>query len=199
MRPSADPYPLTDAEFERLGSFLGGIKTGRAMNLETMDGFFAAVICGPEMVTPGECLPHIWGTEDPGHRLFQSVDEAKEIMDLILRHWNTIARILFEGRVYFPLLLEDESGLAHGNDWANGFLRGMKLRHGNWNELFDDEQHGGCLVPILMLAHEHDPDPKLRPPPISRKKREDILTRLAASVTVAYVYFEPHRRANVRV
>jgi uncharacterized protein len=198
MRPFATPRPLTDEEFEKLGDFLGGIKNSRAMNLEEMDGFFAAVICGPEIVTPGECLPYLWGNELSNDGVFQSVEEAEEILNLVLRHWNAIAGTLYKGRVYFPLLLEDENGVEHGNDWAKGFLRGMSLRRNSWNELLDDEQHGGSLVPIFMLAHEHDPDPKLRPPPISPKKREDILTRLAASVTVAYVYFETQRRAHAR-
>ena len=39
----------------------------------------------------------------------------------------------------------------------------MKLRKEGWAELFDDEDRGGLLVPILALAHEHDPDPGLRP------------------------------------
>ncbi|MGA2646864.1 MAG: UPF0149 family protein [Candidatus Sulfotelmatobacter sp.] len=31
-----------------------------------------------------------------------------------------------------PLLLEDEDGVAHGNDWARGFMRGMHMRHDGW-------------------------------------------------------------------
>jgi hypothetical protein len=33
--------PLTDAELDRLGSFLKGCKGGKAMNIEALDGFFA--------------------------------------------------------------------------------------------------------------------------------------------------------------
>jgi hypothetical protein len=29
---------------------------------------------------------------------------------------------------FTPLLSEDEQGVAHANDWANGFMRGMELR-----------------------------------------------------------------------
>jgi putative SOS response-associated peptidase YedK len=36
----------------------------------------------------------------------------------MMRHWNDIAGTLFKGEVYVPLLLEDENGTAHGNDWA---------------------------------------------------------------------------------
>jgi len=71
--------------------------------------------------------------------------------------------------VYFPFLLKDDDGLAQGNDRAKGFMGGMGLRRDSWSELVNDEQNGGSLVPIFTLAYEHDPDPKLRPPPISRK------------------------------
>ena len=199
MRPFPSPNPLTDNEIARLGDFLGRIKNSRTMSLEEMDGFFAALICGPEIVTPGECLPYVWGNDLSNDGVFQGIDEAQQLLNLVIRHWNTIAETLFEGRVYFPLMLEDDAGVANGNDWANGFLRGMKLRRDSWNELLDDEQHGGCLVPIFMLAHEHDSNPDLRPPPISPPKREDILTRLTAGIVEAYVYFEPHRRANARL
>jgi uncharacterized protein len=70
-------------------------------------------------------------------------------------HWNTIAGTLFKGEVYVPLLLEDENGVAHGNDWTRGFMRNMGMRHDGWAELVNDEKHGGCLIPMMMLYHEH--------------------------------------------
>ncbi len=39
--------PLNDAQLDRLGDFLEGVGAP-AMNLEMLDGFFAALICGPE-------------------------------------------------------------------------------------------------------------------------------------------------------
>jgi uncharacterized protein len=46
--------PLTHAEFDRLGEFLQGCKSGEAMNVEELDGFFAALVAGPDMVMPSE-------------------------------------------------------------------------------------------------------------------------------------------------
>jgi uncharacterized protein len=198
MRPFADQNALTEAEFAQFGEFLRSIENSRAMSLEEMDGFFTALICGPEMVSPSECLPYVWGNELSNDGVFQSLEEAQKVLNLALRHWNTIAGTLYKGRVYFPFLLEGEDGSAKGNDWAKGFLRGVDLRRDSWNELVNDKQHGGCLVPIFMLAHEHDSDPKLRPPPNSRKKRKDILTHLAAGIPVIYTYFRPERRAHAK-
>jgi hypothetical protein len=50
-----------------------------------------------------------------------------------MRHWNTIAGTLHKGEVYVPLLLKDENGVAHGNDWAHGFMRGMHMRQAGQN------------------------------------------------------------------
>lgn len=64
------------------------------------------------------------------------------------------------GVAYLPLLLEDESGITHGNDWANGFLRGMEFGREDWTLLLEDEDHGGSLVAIFASANENTPIPK---------------------------------------
>jgi uncharacterized protein len=40
--------PLSDAEFDRLNSVLVRFGDRRSMNLEQLDGFLAALICGPD-------------------------------------------------------------------------------------------------------------------------------------------------------
>ena len=51
--------PLTDAEFERLAEVLQRCGGNHAMNIEMLDGFLAALVCGPETVLPSEYLPTI--------------------------------------------------------------------------------------------------------------------------------------------
>ena len=82
--------PLTDAEYDRLGSMLA--RSERAMNLEMVDGFFAALICGPETVPPSEYLRLIWGGDQiGGEKGWRDEAEMQEFFDLIMRHWNSIA------------------------------------------------------------------------------------------------------------
>ena len=194
MRNFGQNDPLTDAELDRLGDFLKGCKGGRAMNVEQLDGFFAALIAGPETVMPSEYYSQVFGGEMSDTCEFGSLDEANEILRLMMRHWNDIAGTLFKGEVYGPLLLEDENGVAHGNDWARGFIRGMAMRHDGWAELVNDEERGGYLVPVMMLYHEHDEDPEIRPNPISPEQREDIIAHMAAGVVVAYRHFRSRRQ-----
>jgi uncharacterized protein len=199
MRTFAQPDPLIDAELDRLGDFLKSCKGGKAMNVEELDGFFAALIAGPETVMPSDYNREVFGGEMSEACEFGSLDEAKEILGLMMRHWNDIAGTLVKGEVYVPLLIQDENGAAHGNDWARGFMRGMHMRHDGWAELMDDEEHGGCLVPIMMLYHEHDEDPKMRPKPISPEQREDVIAHIAAGLVGAYRYFRSQREANLTV
>jgi len=188
---------LTDKEFDRLEELLLQSDGEGAMNLEELDGFFAALICGPEIVLPSEYLPEIWGFESGGDDApFDSVQELQEFLDLLMRHWNNIANTLSSGEIFLPVLQEGDDGIVYANDWACGFMRGVEMRHEPWLELFNDEEHAGPLLPILILFDEHDPDPEMRPykEPVSTELREKLIVGAAVAVRMIYEYFAPHRR-----
>jgi uncharacterized protein len=174
---------------------LGRFDTEHPMNLEELDGFFAALICGPEVVRPSEYLPVIWGDNIILDDSFGKQPVLQHFLSLIMRHWNVIADTLCSGDVFLPLLLEDDDGATHANDWATGFRRGMEFHKERWAALLADEEHGGLLVPIFALAHEHDPDPEMRPykEAIGGEKREKLIVSAAAGVTGIYRYFKSQR------
>jgi len=190
--------PLTDTELDRLEEMLSQSKNPSAMTLEMVDGFFAALLCGPELVMPSEYMPEVAGAESGPVGAFASLDEVREYGELIMRHWNSRAQNLLSGKVFVPILSEDEQGVAHGNDFAVGFMRGAAMRPDSWQELFDDDAMG-MLIPILALRHEHDPDPELRPykEPINAALREKLIIGMAAGVMKIYKHFRPHRMAEV--
>ena len=72
---------------------------------------------------PSEYYAEVFGGEMSDACEFGSLDKANEILGLTMRHWNDIAGTLFKDEVYVPLLPRDENGVAHGNDWARGFMR----------------------------------------------------------------------------
>jgi len=94
------------------------------MNLEVVDGFFAALICTPQLVMPSQYIPEIFGGEDAA---YESMVEAERFMSTLMAHWNDIARTLKQDDFYLPLLPEDDNGVARGNDWAKGFIQGMEF------------------------------------------------------------------------
>src|SRR5215470_14823213 len=130
---------LTDAELDRLAEFLSKSEGGQAMNIEELDGLFAALIAGPEVVPPSEYLPEVFGGEMSDACEFTGLDEANDILELIMRHWNGIATTLHHGNVHLPVLLDDNDGVCRGNDWSRGFMRGVAMRRESWAELIVDE------------------------------------------------------------
>ena len=185
--------PLVEAELDQLGDLLARFGGQAGMSPEELDGFFAALICGPSNVLPSEYLPEI--LRDGIVDAMSTQSALQELISLVTRHWNTICNTLRSGDVFTPLLLEDDKGNAHGNDWASGFMRGMDLRMEDWLPLLRDEEHAGPLVPIFALAHEHDPDPAMRPykEPISAEMRDRLIVGVAAGVKKIYKYFEAQR------
>jgi uncharacterized protein len=195
MRGLSVDQPLSDEELDQLSDFLK--ETGSsALNLEAVDGLFCALICGPEAVPPSEYLPEILGEDF----VFDNQEDVSRIMGLLMRHWNTIACTLHgtltAPDVYMPILFVDDDGVTRGNDWAQGFMRGTLMRSVFWHELMESDEHGGLLLPMMLLSHERDPDPTMRPPPVPSEKREDILLEMIASLTKLYRHFEPLRRAT---
>ena len=191
--------PLTDAQYDRLAFLLA--RSTRAMNLEMLDGFFVALICSLDLVRPSEYLSVIWGGDHIGGDAgFRDEEEMQEFFNITMRHWNHVAGTLRSGDTFLPLLLEDDAGVARANDWAHGFVKGMDLRRADWGDLLDDEEHGGLLVPILALAHEHHSDPQMRPykEPMSAERREQLVVGVAASVPAIYRYFAARRRLSAR-
>src|ERR1035441_7463834 len=86
--------PLTNAELDRLDHFLRSVNPGEGMSLEELDGFFCALISSPEVVPPSEYMPHIFGGELAQGRGVSTIEEAQELLNLLTRHWNTIAATL---------------------------------------------------------------------------------------------------------
>jgi uncharacterized protein len=184
--------PLSDAELDQLGEFLESAGP-RAMNLEELDGFFAALIAGPDMVLPSEYWPEIVGPEFQ----YESMDQAQKITQLVMRHWNTIATTLDAGDIHEPIMLLNDDGVAKGNDWGKGFVRGMVMRGEEWLSYTNDEQHSSSILPMMLLAHEDDPDPKLRSPTIAPEKREELITFAAAGLTRIFKHFQAERDSEV--
>jgi uncharacterized protein len=192
---------LTDAQCDRMAMLLGQFHGSHAMDVEMLDGFLAALICCPSTVHPSEYLPEIWGDgEMADEDGWDSREQLQEFIDLLMQHWNTISRTLQAKDVYLPILLEDDQGVAHGNNWAIGFIRGMSLREYHWKELVNSEEHGGSLLPIFALAYEHHVDPAMRPykESMDQQRREKLIITMTAGLIHIYRYFAPHRRAAAR-
>lgn len=192
--------PLSDAEYDKLESILNQFNDKNVMNLEAVDGFFTALICSPELIPPSVYLKEIWGDKEmPVNPAITSTQDMQDFVSLLMRHWNMVLDRLNDGDVFVPTLLGDADDNVYGNNWANGFLQGMKLDQANWSELLHSKGNGGWLAPIIALAHEHDPDPEMRPykEPVNEERRYNLIVALSVGVEKIYKHFDPHRRMAV--
>lgn len=184
----ATGWPLSDQEYEVLDEYLAGIEHGESMTLEELDGFFCALVAGPELVPPSEFIPEVFGGDAPP---FRDMEEARKITDLLMRHWNGISNTMAKGEIYMPYLLEDEDGVTTANEWAQGFLVGISMRNDAWSPLRDDEEACIALIPMMAFAFEHDPNPDLRPdPPITPESRTELITLMIMGLKAIYEYFK---------
>ncbi|HLU77090.1 MAG TPA: UPF0149 family protein [Burkholderiales bacterium] len=189
--------PLNEAELDELSALLEELPSADRMNLETLDGYFAALLAGPEHPPASEYLAVVYGLQ-PGDETppFTDATKSRRIAELLQRHWQTIGAQLFslleKDEVYVPIMAEDEQGSALGNDWAVGFLKGTEQRYALWEELYEDDDES-LLTPMLMLANEHHPDPDLRTPPLSEGRRASLLDDMAWNVTLINRYYADHR------
>jgi uncharacterized protein len=183
---------LSDQDYDALTAMLSRVVDGKIPNLEALDGFLTALVICPEPILPSEFVPVILsGQTEDDDLVFESTEEAEEFYGILVRYWNQINRTFREGDVYMPFLFVDEKGVAHGNDWAQGFLKGTHVHCDAWLEILNDEDRSGPFVPIWALAYEHAEDPSLRPykEPMSVERREQLLVAMIAGVKNLYDIF----------
>ncbi len=138
--------PLNDDELDLLDEVLARVKGGAIPNAEALDGFFTALVICPDLVKPSEYMEVIKSSATTDDELvFDSMDEIERFHGLLMRHWNAINAELRRGEPHFPVLNISEDGVAHGNDWAKGFLAGVDLRPDAWRTVIDDEERAGPL------------------------------------------------------
>lgn len=179
--------PLTEPEIGAVHDFLAELN-GPIRSLEGLDGMLCALTCAPVDVPYDEYMPGVLGGDS-----FTDEDEATSIGALIKRHQATIQTGLNETlnaeTLYTPALLVDANGKARGNEWALGFLFGVAMTQGNWQDFTRGDHMAKLMLPMMVLAHEHHPDPKLRPAEISDEGRDELLFMMTHSLATIYGHF----------
>jgi uncharacterized protein len=183
---------LLEPEIDTLDTFLAELD-GPVNSFEGLDGLFCALICAPTQVKPSEYLKVILGDS-----AFADDKQAKDISLLMARHWNKITSTLQQaskvGDVYVPALLVDDDGNPTGNEWAEGFVLGLTLTQKDWHAFSQNTELGNLLEPAMLLAHEHHPDPTLRPETLSSESREDLLDDMFDNLMLIYEHFQRLQR-----
>ena len=118
---------LTDDKREWLAGFLVSRQApDSAMSFEMLDGFFTALVIGPEMVPPSEYLAEIWGTDDGSGPAWDGAAQAEFPFALLMKHWNAVAARRTANAKHLPYIEHFGEGLP-GEEWGNGFLIGVEM------------------------------------------------------------------------
>ena len=167
--------PLSDEEVDELEAFLMEERDGsEAMMFDTMDGYMHAVAIGPTTLKPQQWLPPIWGhTQAQGMvPAAQSIEQIKRILELVMRHFNSIIAALEDERpdIYPHWSVREFEGREcdDAEGWAWGFVQGVDLCRANWQPLLATDQ-GRAWYRSIGLLGEDDFGPE-----------QDALTRTPA-------------------
>ena len=116
-------------KLRQLNDFLLSEVVGdNTMLLSELDGFLAGLIVCPEMIMPSEWMAVVWGDEAP---VFDSVEQAQAISDLIMGHYNDIIRQLDRNH-YSPIYDTDIDDIIMWETWIEGFVQAARLRPDAW-------------------------------------------------------------------
>ncbi len=125
--------PLTDAEIEYVDNIL--LERGNDDSILTfseLDGFFTAIVTGPDTVLPHTWYSAIWNGADNESQWSNSKEQEK-LLALLERHMSVIANTLLIYPEDFAALLmvstNTESGadIYIAEDWCFGYMRGVEL------------------------------------------------------------------------
>jgi uncharacterized protein len=147
----SDPADFVDAISWRERDWLASLLRNNAvpedtMSFEQLDGFFHALVLGPEIVMPSEYLSKIWGEDF----VFDDEKQAQQVLTLLQRHWNAIAQRNVADLA--PVIwIEAHDDAPPGRHWARGFLAGVAIRAQAWRGVSVDEGADMALQFILDL------------------------------------------------
>lgn len=178
---------LSVDEFERLQELLDRVPG--SMNVETLDGYFAALICAPVQASIGLRFGAVCGADVLADAALG--DAADWVERDLWRHWCTIdgtLRTALEDLLveYQPLLFEDDAGAVAANDWASGFLQGVADDPRAWADF--ERATPGALDAVRRLAAEPASGARL-----DDDARQALLAVLPTMLVTAYRFFEPLR------
>ena len=158
LRPSSTPataHTLSDYEMATLTQITEAVaKSDDALDLEGIDGFLTALICGPVAVSADAYLPVMFG----GPPAFNSNGQYQTYLKLLMRRGEMITQALNapvddlnDPRALMPILLDDtadsDADAPPGAYWAAGFMRVLAHWEQDWRLL--DPQIDSALSPHL--------------------------------------------------
>lgn len=184
MIPATNDQPITPADLFRLEKFMCSDACGDdSMTLSRAHGFLTAAVSGPETVMPDEWIRLVF--DEP---VFADAEQADDILGLIMRLHNDIARNLPLQGVFTPVfdVVRDTGGGENfsADEWCLGYVAGMSLAGDVWAEHARHEL-GELLAPIFIIVSPEDSEEgRLR-----EERYDDLCSMLPEVAEEIYQYW----------
>lgn len=143
--------PLSNAELDELDDFLASEAIeDRSMDVSTLEGFLTAIAIGPNTLRPSEWLPWVWDMKQgEAEAEFESAEQAKRIMALVLRYYNAVIHAFTTDPASFEPIFR--RGAQWGAaEWSEGFLLGTRVARDAWGLLWAGRPE--LATPFLRLG-----------------------------------------------
>jgi uncharacterized protein len=182
--------PLTEAEFDQLDEFLMSDEApSDTMDTSMLDGYLAAVASGPNLVMPDQMLRWIWDTENGEESPeFQHNKEAKDIIELILRHYQHVNSALND-RTYVPRMADRDI-----EAWCAGYYVAIATDMAAWTPLLISQPK---LFSTILLHGTLDGEEILKKKALTDTERDAAADSLAESARQIHAYWLEQRRRGL--
>ncbi|OHX15059.1 YecA family protein [Chromobacterium sphagni] len=145
---------FNDADLARLETLLTPLSaSGSTMRPDEVQGFFAALVSGPDEVDTDFWLPEVLG-DAPAFA--NQADEA-ELKSLLQKLFDTTRDVLAAGEELDMILYAEEDSEEEGEPdywpWTNAYLYALDLVDTDWFEVAEeDEGFESLMMPMLVLG-----------------------------------------------
>ena len=168
---------LSDDEINELEAFLASDKVPPdCMDLSILDGFFTALLIGPNLILPSQWLPVVWGETEQNTVRFESNDQAQRMVELLMRYYNERADDLHpDNDLFDPLFYY---GSKEGKEytmlelWCTGFMQGVQFDAKGWDSLMQSENDAALLTPMLLFGTESGVEEVLKNPELESRREQ---------------------------
>ena len=167
------------------------------MILSELDGYLAGILVCPELITPSEWLPLVWGQDDEAEPVFENEQQLSATVDLVMKLYNRISNSLRDDEEqYVPLFYThpDTDDAIHAF-WLAGFRQAMLLRPESWFEITrsDDEDATTALSILVALDAGGDVDTGL-----SEEELEELIDEAHAIIPYCVQHLNDWRLCKER-
>ena len=134
-------------------------RPANTLRYHELQGFLFAVVSAPEVISPAEWLPRIFGEAEAG---YATRDQAQAIVDQIMALYNTINDAVRDPPAVLPPdcplrddVLANFPDTAPMAQWSRGFLQGHQWLDALWEETVPqavDEEFGSVVLTLIFFS-----------------------------------------------